>query len=208
MLENIDAQLSQSSSKVFSNPLDLYKLGIEYEMRDSRISAARRLLGDNYNLLDPTSFARLSAALPSTKYMGALVAVQGARYKILTEVLLSGNIQRHGLSLRVISCDACRMAMDIARENQVSFSLPSWMVEWTASTHKALVLSPLKQCLPFFDASIFDASSEYCNFICWSCLECLRTSTEHKENFNLWARFVKNLLMKRLKSLEPLYNLC
>ncbi|KAG8765166.1 hypothetical protein FRC12_007654 [Ceratobasidium sp. 428] len=208
MLGNIDVQLSQPDSMVFSDPLDLYKLGVEYEMRNSRVSAARRL-GTDCNLLDPGSFVKLSTALPSTKYIGALAAAQGARYKILTNLLLLHVIDPpRGPLLSAIACNQCKKAISDTAADPSHLPRPGWVHVWSTATHKALTVSPLKDCLGYFELSFFDRFPRGQGAICLSCLICLQTSTEHRANFNSWAHHIKNTLANDLRFIEPLYDFC
>ncbi|KAG8752493.1 hypothetical protein FRC12_011919 [Ceratobasidium sp. 428] len=212
MLENIDAQLSQPNSMVLPDPTDLYKLSVDYEMPNSRIKAARKLLGSNYDLLDPTSFTKILATLPSTKYTIALAAVQGARYKIVTNILLlqlSEFVPPHGPPLRAIACDGCLNTIEDAATNRSHLPLPGWVFDWSGATHLALTQSPLEDCLACFEAAFFDHfSTNGDGAICSSCLDCLQTSAEHKANFDLWAYHLKTHIENQLQSLEPLYDLC
>ncbi|KAG8705395.1 hypothetical protein FRC09_002981 [Ceratobasidium sp. 395] len=210
MLEDIDTQLSQPTSKIFSGPLDLYTTSLEYSLPNSKVGAARRLLGGDYDLLKPTSFSKLSISYPSSKNMMALAVVQGARYRILTEVLLDFNAPHlHNSTVFSISCDGCQGGID-SEDEDIPFSSPppGWLLQWTAATHKALAAAPLEQCLQFFNAGIFDTFYTGSAVACASCLDCFWGVVEHRETFNSWARGVKDLLEDRLTVLEPLYRIC
>ncbi|KAG8705394.1 hypothetical protein FRC09_002980 [Ceratobasidium sp. 395] len=212
MLGNIDAQLSQPTSNVFSNPLDLYMLGLEYALPNSRANAARRLLGGDHDFLNPASFSGLSATHPSYKNIAAVAAVQGARYKVITEVLLGFDMPHwrelfNSPNFLEISCEVCQDLIEGARHDALFTSLPGWAIKWTATTHKALAAAPFDQCLHFFDARVF-VTYHSSDFTCPSCLGCILVTMGRRDSFNLWACGVKDLLESRLAALEPLYLLC
>ncbi|KAG8785451.1 hypothetical protein FRC12_017563 [Ceratobasidium sp. 428] len=198
---------------MFSNPLDLYKLSIEYALPNSRVNAARRLSGGEHNLLNPAFLSELSPTRLLDRNIVTIAAIQGARYKIITEALLHFDTPHWQLLFRnqhflAASCEICQKLIRTARHDASFTPLPGWAMTWAVATHKALAAAPLDQCLRFFDAGIFN-TFENADFTCLACLSCLVTDRAERarESFNGWAIYPKDLLETRLAALDPLLHL-
>jgi hypothetical protein len=215
MLENIDAQLSASTSMLCSDPLVLHRVGLQYNLPNARARAARRISEGEHDLLNPTHLAEFALAHPSNKSMIALMGIQGARNKILMDVFY-GFDEPHILALFTdptysdIACAHCQTRINTAllEDPESHPPPPGWAIQWMRATHKAISTAPLEQCLHFFNASIFDSFAEEGGMVCVPCLDVMWVHLSSRGPFGAWANTVKTTLETRLATLEPLYLLC
>ncbi|KAG8742583.1 hypothetical protein FRC10_001248 [Ceratobasidium sp. 414] len=212
MQENIDIRLNQPGFELYLEPLDLYNICVEYNLSNTRASAAQRLVAVQHKLLDPKCLAEFALAHPSHKHMIALVGAQGVRQKILADTLLRFN----GIDLELlhdlppyfrIACSQCQDRIKSGGKEGV-YHPPGWLTQWSKTVNEALSMRPLDQCARYFDAAIFDSFSDDVPADCNLCIHNLSTNAFIRDEFNGWVREVRTLLEDRLAALDLLYQLC
>ncbi|KAB5595492.1 hypothetical protein CTheo_1169 [Ceratobasidium theobromae] len=210
VIKNLDEQIASNALPhrlLSSNPMCVYQLAVQFDLRDTKIAAAQFVSVNQLDVCDPQAIPKLicNHYHPSLIRM---VALQGARAKILSNVLFNFGkapiLPTSSTFYYDLSCSTCQKSMDALDPS--ARTPPSWVLAWVRMVYDHLLVAPLKGADGFFRASVLLAF-EGAGGICQGCFKDFLRFDKQRPIFEQWARGVEKVLKGKLEVLELLYAL-
>lgn len=202
----LDQQLrvSMKENPAAFNPLAVWNTAKSFDLTETQKLAVGLVTVKRHDFRTPKALTRVAENYSQDLALIRLVGSQGARAKVLTDVLFAfhqrpmrfeiGN-SRGGVGL--LACHGCNVGIS----NFGSRFSPNWMIWWAHETHKFLMSNSLEAASSFFDPSIMYAHRAVC---CQGCLNEFTGNGQLHVDFVLWASGVKELIQTRLAEIEAL----
>jgi hypothetical protein len=222
MLKILDQTLSQgfNNSLIRDSPLRMFYLSSSHGLRASQTASAQRIMSSHCDLRSPQEIVKLAEQNPSAAHLIGLVGAQGARAKILFDVLFdlsdfgllpSLSPDEYEAGANIMMCSDCMKSAGISITedwNHPNNYTPSWLHEWARHAFYALSQSPLADCNGLFEPSILRIFSDQSG-ACDRCIDiaCQAGATIPVSAFTEWASGVRRYLDRELQALDCLYEL-
>lgn len=212
-IENLDDQVAANNAPyhlVSSNPIRAYQLAVQFGLHNAMAVAAPLVTPDLLDFCDPKNYSELTQKYPSSSLF-RIIGLQGARAKILSDVLFDFNkvpiLPSSDDFYYELSCSSCRRWADTSSRKALFKRVPtSWLLAWTRLAYQTLLGMPLEKSDFLFDSAVLMKFGNT-SHVCQTCLSGFYESLHRRESFVLWVKGVKVVLAERLEGLKRLYAL-
>ncbi|KAF8607131.1 hypothetical protein BDV93DRAFT_520031 [Ceratobasidium sp. AG-I] len=208
----LDQQLRLSIHEAPSifDPLAVWYTAKAFDLTKTQKVAAELVTVARYDFRTPEVLTRVTQDYSEDSALIRLVGIQGARAKVLTDILFAFHqppmrvpLSTHQLPGFQVITDillACSNCNDKIANCGSRFS-PNWMIWWAHATHEFLMSNSLKAADSLFDPSAIYAHRAVC---CQGCLNEFTSNAKLRANFVSWATGVRDVIQQRLAEIETL----
>ncbi|KAG8701545.1 hypothetical protein FRC09_005296 [Ceratobasidium sp. 395] len=197
-------RLSLKSSPVsaYSNPLRALAFACAHGLTEEA-SLAASIAFESYDFRKVNDLAKLCKEMPSIGPIVKMIGIPSARVTILNSVLF----QFHQRPMALVAdsknflCTTCQDQY----LNRSRYAAPEWQARWAHWVFKELETRPIAQCddvftVEFLKLAMCKGTVPLSSNICG----CHTKIYSHKYYFEKWTAEVRECLVNRLKTLDPL----
>ncbi|ELU43853.1 BTB domain-containing protein [Rhizoctonia solani AG-1 IA] len=219
MTKFIEEAVTLGSKLMTLDPMRVFYLCVTHNFPAIQALTAESFRPKSGDLLTVDGLLQLAKYFPQAAPVIGLVGAQGARVKILDQVLIwspqeygcyqlsaLGDDKNHGAALPVCPSHA----HPTSKSSHGSGSgvpgtrttrVPDYCIVWLRQLYDELLEKPMHECNDLFRAACL------ANFSTQICIGCVAVTIGKKDIFEQWALNVKQIVRNELEVLDPLYSL-
>ncbi|KAF8610683.1 hypothetical protein BDV93DRAFT_517769 [Ceratobasidium sp. AG-I] len=173
------------------DPVRVFKLSSQYGLRETRTLAASLIQPRHYDFHDPKQLRDFATHFPGSSHLIGLVGAQGARLKIICEVLFNYDPNNSSILPELdnksknkdefLMCKPCLTA----QKSTGGHYFPSWLPDWSWLAFERLSTESLEDCQDIFSVSVLKKMT-FSDGACKSCINAARTASGGRV-FEKWA---------------------
>ncbi|KAG8742047.1 hypothetical protein FRC10_002073 [Ceratobasidium sp. 414] len=200
-----ELSLKGSAVSVFSDPLRALAFATTHDLADEAALAVS-VASQSHDFHNPDDLVKLAQTMPSVAPVVKMIGMPSARTTILIEVLFQFHQRPMALFQDIcfkILCDKC----DKIYYKQARYGTPEWQGRWAYWVFQELNTREKKISdsddvftLEFFKLAMYKGAVSLPKSDCG----CINLIYERRHEFEIWTAGVRECLVNRSKSLDPL----
>ncbi|KAG8742048.1 hypothetical protein FRC10_002074 [Ceratobasidium sp. 414] len=192
-----------SPISVFSDPLRALAFATTHDLKDEAALAAS-IASESYDFHKPKNLIKLAETMPSIAPVVKMVGMPSARTSILIDVLFQFHRQPMVLSQQECFEFLC-LICDKIYYNKARYGAPEWQARWAHWVFQELNTREISDAgevftVEFFKLAMYKGDVQMQGDVCG----CHQRIYKHKKYFEAWTAGVREGLVNRLKTLDPL----
>ncbi|KAF8596505.1 hypothetical protein BDV93DRAFT_65285 [Ceratobasidium sp. AG-I] len=190
-------RLSMKENSTGFDPLAVWNTAKAFDLTETQKLASELVTVTRHDFRKPETLIRVAQDYSQDAALIRLVGAQGARAKVLTDVLFAFHQYPMREEYKFLACHACNSRVG---NHRAHFS-PTWMVWWAHAAHDFLMTNSLEAADPLFNPSVMYTHRTVC---CQGCLSEFTGNSQLHADFVSWATGVRDVIQQRLAEIETL----